>query len=210
MVAVWTRISPRPPHRSRRALLTHRAPPSGFGVEAVTRQRVYSSDWRKEAGDELDEPLPAEACRLAASLERCAPEPLHLVEEPPQARMVTRDSEVVQMPFQHLFHPSPVLAMGSCIFLRNSILIASRLARIRFLIVLRPMTNEPHLRDRVQKCVKPRKSKVSGFPSPSFSRCLAAWRPKRISRVLSGCNANLNLHIRSLRSSRNVRASCSC
>src|SRR5216684_3262218 len=105
-VAVGTRITPRPPHRSRRALLTHRAPPSGFGVEAVTWQRVYSSDWRKEAGDELDEPLPAEARRLAAPLERCEPEPLHLVEEPPQARVVTRDSEVVQMPFQHLFHPS--------------------------------------------------------------------------------------------------------
>jgi hypothetical protein len=57
MVAVGTRISPRPPHRSRRALLTHRAPPSGSGVEAVAGQRVYSSDWRKEAGDELDEPL---------------------------------------------------------------------------------------------------------------------------------------------------------
>jgi len=28
-VAVGTRIAPRPPHRSRRALLTHRAPPSG-------------------------------------------------------------------------------------------------------------------------------------------------------------------------------------
>jgi hypothetical protein len=39
-VAVGTRIAPRPPHRSRRALLTHRAPPSGFGVEAVTWQRV--------------------------------------------------------------------------------------------------------------------------------------------------------------------------
>jgi hypothetical protein len=49
---------------------------------------VYSSDWRKEASDELDEPLPAEACRLAAPLERCEPEPLHLVEEPPQARVV--------------------------------------------------------------------------------------------------------------------------
>src|SRR6266566_7401733 len=99
----------RPVHsiRSRRALLTHRAPPSGFGVEAVTRQRVYRSNWRKEAGDERDEPLPAEACRLAAPLERCKPEPLHLVEEPPQARVVARDSEVVQMPFQHLFHPSP-------------------------------------------------------------------------------------------------------
>jgi hypothetical protein len=89
MVAVGTRISPRPPQRFRRALLTHRAPPSGSGVEAVTRQRVYSSDWRKEAGDELDEPLPAEACRLAAPLERCEPEPLHLVEEPPQARVVS-------------------------------------------------------------------------------------------------------------------------
>src|ERR1700730_13370980 len=49
-----------------------------------------------------------------------------------------------------------------------------------------PRSGEPRLRDRVQKCVKTRKSKVSGFPSPSLSRCLAAWRPKRISRVLSG------------------------
>jgi len=40
-VAVGTRITPRRPHRSRRALLTHRTPPSGFGVEAVQRQRVY-------------------------------------------------------------------------------------------------------------------------------------------------------------------------
>jgi len=46
--------------------------------------------WRKEAGDELDEPLLAEACRLAAPLERREPEPLHLVEEPPQARVVIR------------------------------------------------------------------------------------------------------------------------
>src|ERR1700731_1259328 len=106
MVGEGTRISPRPPHRSRRAPRRHRAPPWGSGVEAVTGQRVYSSDWRKEAGDELDEPLPAEPCRLAAPPERCEPEPLHLVEEPPQARVVTRDREVVQMPFQHLFHPS--------------------------------------------------------------------------------------------------------
>ena len=64
---------------------------------------MCGSDWRKETGNELDEPLPAEACRLAASLERCEPEPLHLVEEPPQTRVVTRDCEVVQMPFQHPF-----------------------------------------------------------------------------------------------------------
>src|ERR1700681_1560614 len=83
--------------------------------------------------------------------------------------------------------------MGSCIRLRNSILTSCSFFSIRFLIVLRPMTNEPHLRDRVQKCVKPRKSKGSGFPSPRFSRCLAAWRPKRISRVFAGCNASPNL-----------------
>src|SRR6202165_1411001 len=99
-VAVGTRISPRPPHRSRRALLTHRAPPSGSGVEAVTRQRVYSSDWRKEAGDELDEPLPAEACRLAAPLERCEPEPLPLVEQPPQARVVIL--RIMKAPKSHI------------------------------------------------------------------------------------------------------------
>ena len=46
---------------------------------------MYSSDWRKEAGDELDEPLLGEACLLAAPPERCEPEPLHLVEEPPQS-----------------------------------------------------------------------------------------------------------------------------
>src|ERR1039458_4261926 len=106
MVAVGTRIAPRPPHRSRRALLTHRAPPSGFGVEAVTWQRVQRSDWRKEASAEPDEPLPAEACLLAPPPGRREPEPLHLVEEPPQARVIARDCEVVQMPSQHLFHPS--------------------------------------------------------------------------------------------------------
>jgi hypothetical protein len=30
------------------------------------------------------------------------------------------------------------------------------------LIVLRPMTNEPHLRDRVQKCVKRKRGKSRG------------------------------------------------
>ena len=37
-VTVGTRVSPRPPRRSRRALLTHRAPPLGSGVKAVTGQ----------------------------------------------------------------------------------------------------------------------------------------------------------------------------
>ena len=34
MVAVGMRVAPHPPHRSRRALLTHRAPASGSDVPA--------------------------------------------------------------------------------------------------------------------------------------------------------------------------------
>ena len=56
------------------------------------------------------------------------------------------------MPSQHPFGPGAGFRNG---VLRNSILMASSLARTRFLIVSRPMTNEPNLRDRVQKCVKP-------------------------------------------------------
>jgi hypothetical protein len=40
MVAVGAAVASRPPHGSRRALLTHRARPSGSGVETVTGQRV--------------------------------------------------------------------------------------------------------------------------------------------------------------------------
>ena len=38
---------------------------------------------------------------------------------------------------------------------------------MRFLIVLRPMTNEPHLYDRVQKWVKPKKIERFGLPFPT-------------------------------------------
>ena len=41
-------------------------------------------------------------------------------------------------------------------------------ASIRFLIVWRPMTKCPVTHDFVQKWVKPRKSKVSGFPCANY------------------------------------------
>src|ERR1700694_1098026 len=50
-------------------------------------------------------------------LSACEPEPLHLVEEPPQARVVTRDCEVVQMPLQHLFYPDAGFRDGVVPFL---------------------------------------------------------------------------------------------
>ncbi len=73
-----------------------------------------------------------------------------------------------------LLSHAPVFAMGSCHRRRNAILIACNRASIRFLIVLRPMTKDPVIQDRVQKCVKPRKSNVSGLPCPCLPRSLAA------------------------------------
>src|ERR1019366_1864973 len=99
MVTVGTTVASRPPHRSRRALLTHRAPPSGSGVETVTGQRMQYPDRREEAVGGAGELLPAHECPLAASLERLEPAPSHLVEVPPQARAVSGNGIVVQMPY---------------------------------------------------------------------------------------------------------------
>jgi len=51
-VAVGTRISPRPPHRSRRALLTHRAPPSGRTSAARTALKPHAL--RRTAANRVD------------------------------------------------------------------------------------------------------------------------------------------------------------
>src|SRR5712671_715262 len=111
-VAVGTAIADRPPHRSRRALLTHRAPPSGSGVETVTWQWMQYPDRREEAVGGAGELLPAHECALAASFERLEPTPSHLVEVPPQARAVSGNGIVVQMPFEHPIQPRPGLGNG--------------------------------------------------------------------------------------------------
>ncbi len=58
MVAVGTAIADRPPPRSQRALLTHWAPPSGSGVEAMQRLRVQYPNWREEAVGHVGELIP--------------------------------------------------------------------------------------------------------------------------------------------------------
>ncbi len=68
--------------------------------------------------------------------------------------------------------------------LRNFARIAFSVARIRFFTVSRSILNPP-FRVVLQQCVNPRKSNVSGFPSPRRFRFLIAKRPNSISRVLS-------------------------
>ena len=72
------------------------------------------------------------------------------------------------------------------------------------------MTNVPFFRERVQKCVKPKKSNVSGFPSPWRFRLLIAQRPNWISLVLSGCNLRPNSPRRARIAARNALAAHSC
>src|ERR1700674_5818044 len=111
-VTVGTAVASRPPHRSRRALLTHRALPSGSGVETVTGQWMQYPDRREEAAGDAGELFPAHECTLAASLERLEPAPSHLVEVPPQARAVSGNGIVVQMPFEHPLQPCSGLGNG--------------------------------------------------------------------------------------------------
>src|SRR5580765_4154060 len=105
MVAVGTLIAERPPHRSRRALLTHRALPSDGGVEAVARHWVSYADRREEAVGDANKTVPVETRGLASSPQRLQPAPAHLVPEPPEAFIVARHREVVQVPIEHLPYP---------------------------------------------------------------------------------------------------------
>jgi hypothetical protein len=82
----------------------------------------------------------------------------------------------------------PCSAAGACIRRRSSALMACSLARIRSRRERRRTWKRP-LRVRPQMWVKPRKSKVSGLPSPPALRLAAAKRPNSISRVLSGWSA---------------------
>ena len=68
--------------------------------------------------------------------------------------------------------------------------------RMRLRIVARRTVNRPRLFFPLI-CVKPRKSNVSGFPSPLRLRFSSANLPNSIRRVLSGCSSSPNLARRS-------------
>src|SRR6266700_3104306 len=75
MVAVGTLVAERPPHRSRRALLTHRALPSDGGVEAVARHWVSYADRWEEAVGNANKAVPFEMRGLASPPQRLQPTP---------------------------------------------------------------------------------------------------------------------------------------
>jgi hypothetical protein len=88
----------------------------------------------------------------------------------------------------------------------GSALITFSFATIRFFAVIRQTMKAP-LVSCLQKWVKPKNVKVSGFPSPRCFRSRAANCPNSSSRVLSACNSKPNLASRSRKFSKNRSAS---
>jgi hypothetical protein len=89
----------------------------------------------------------------------------------------------------------------------SSALISFSFAVMRLPIVSRLTMKRPVLRVEPQMWVKPKKSKVSGFPSPRSFRLLVVKRPNSIRRVFSGCSSRPNFRSRSRNCSRNCSAS---
>ena len=117
----------------------------------------------------------------------------YLVEEPPQAWVISGDGEVVQVPFEHPRHPRPGFFDGIVHTSTQFHLDGPKCCPHSLLDRLAPDDETSGFsRLGAESARSLRKSNVSGFPSPSFSRSLIAWRPKRISRVFCGCKANSN------------------
>ena len=124
--------------------------------------------------------------------ESTPPERQHSVPERRQARKVSWYRVVIEsgrwtnrlQPSsgvgQRIVHARPKLAAS---IFRN-------LPRMRLRIVLRRTMKRPRLFFPLI-CVNPRKSNVSGFPSPLRFRFSSANLPNSIRRVLSGCNLAL-------------------
>ncbi len=98
MVRVGMPVARHPPYRSRRALLTHRAPPLGTSVKSHKRVGMHDADVGKEAVRAANELGPIEIVALAAPPQRPQPVPADLREEGPQDSVVPRDGEVIQVP----------------------------------------------------------------------------------------------------------------
>src|SRR5438093_4707823 len=112
LVAVGTPVPQRPPHRSRRAALPHRAPASGRDAPALRGIR------RQDRG--CGEPLlcegvhawPCPPVALTASAQRLTPLPPACVAAYPAQAAMARDGSVSILPPPHALPPRPLRRDG--------------------------------------------------------------------------------------------------
>ena len=179
--------------------------------KAHTWKRVTATWPRHMRVQQPVNPTPAYPAFLAAPPQRTPPVPGQRPAKAHQHAPVSRHPVVLKVASHH--RPQPLAGLArrrvrprplSCF------LISYSFARIRFRTVLRRTTKRPLFRLISQICVNPRKSKVSGLPSPRLHRFAIAQRPNSISRVLSGCSSSPNFAGRSRSCSRNRSASLRC
>ena len=115
-VAVGTGLSSmgsaRPPHRTRRAELPHRAPTSGPGVEPLGRPRMQDVSARQPAVRESGGPTPTRSVTLAPAPKRLVPVPDDLFAVLLDGRAIGRDRVVVQVSLHHATQPFALLLDG--------------------------------------------------------------------------------------------------
>ena len=165
--------------------------------------------WNPSA-QEWIEPIPPHLCTLTATYEYSSPQPANATSKDAQLCRVARNSMVLVVAQHNLAKPCTDLG-------RTMMLPALKLSldgfELRDHSLLRsdpPYGEGSALVALPTVVVKPRKVKVSGFPSPRAFRSRAANRPNSISRVLSGCNSKPNFASRSRNSFRKRSASVRC
>ena len=137
-------------------------------------------------------PLPGEPVALAAAPERLEPEPCHLRPEGRHRVDVAGHGVVGEVPSHHACQPSPLFGDGLMPASPESVFDLCSFARIRFEMVMRLSQKRPSL-VFPQKCVKPRKSNVSGLPRPRAAPVLGGVAPELDEAGLVGMQFQVEL-----------------
>jgi hypothetical protein len=124
---------------------------------------------RKPAVSQGEDTLPGERALLASAAECMPPMPYHSFPEYAETVQVPQYRIVVEVALHDRLEPLAGLAHGIVHTLTELLLISRSFAPMRLRIVLRLTVNRPSLFFPLM-CLKPRKSNVSGFPSPLRSR----------------------------------------
>ena len=133
-VAVGTRISPSPPHRSGLADFPHPAPTSGNDAHAAERKRMMYSRRRQPAVDQTQHPFPRHSAVLAPARQRPMPKPAYPMTEQMQRCAVHGHSVIADVSTHH--RPQPL----ACV-LDGSVHAQSQLGFHRVQLRLQPLTN---------------------------------------------------------------------
>src|SRR5262245_54535755 len=108
-VTVGTPVTRRPPHRSRRAALPHRAPASGCNAQALRRIRMADTRCREPAFCEGVHPLPGQPVPLTSSAERPTPGASDRLAKHGEQAAIARYPVVTVVPEQHASEPRSLL-----------------------------------------------------------------------------------------------------